>query len=585
VLLLYGVNPVFTLPEAAGFRSALKKIPLVVNVSSFLDETASEAHLILPDHTFLESWGEYSPWEGVHGLMQPVMRPLFETKAFGDVLLSVARQMNGEMARNFPWPSFYDYLRENWQVLQKRLAPGKEFDAFWEEALRQGGVWETVKAEPVRLSDQLFRFRLEKQRVDADAAQGFHLHLYPSLSHFDGRGANRPWLQELPDPMTQLVWDNWLEVHPETARRLGLTEGDVVEVASLHGRIEIPMHVYEGIRPDVVAVPIGQGHTTFGRYADKRGANPLALLPPKAEPASGGLDWFSTKVTLNRTGRSHTFASVAGSDRQWGRGIAQAISLVALREEGGVAKEEHKTPQIYPPHEHPEHRWRMAIDLNACIGCSACVVACYAENNIPVVGKERVAEGREMAWIRIERYFEGEKDRPETRFIPMLCQHCDNAPCEPVCPTYATYHTSEGLNAQVYNRCVGIRYCSNNCPYKVRRFNWFGYEWPEPLHMQLNPDVSVRTVGIMEKCTFCVQRIREGKDRAKDEGRKVRDGEITPACGQTCPTQAIVFGDLKDPNSEVSKLSRDPWRYRVLEHLNTQPAITYLKKITQEKAG
>ena len=585
VLLLHGVNPAFTLPDAAGFRAALKKVPFAVSFSSVMDETASEAHLILPDHSFLESWGEYSPWEGVHGLMQPVMRPLFQTKAFGDVLLSVARQVDGEVAPKFPWPTFYEYLREQWKTLQQGWAPGTDFDDFWGEALRQGGVWKTLTARPVRLSREVFRVPFEEPRLDGDPAQSLSLHPYPSLTHFDGRGANRPWLQELPDPMTQIVWDSWLEVHPETAGRLGVAEGDIVEVTSIHRRIELPVHLYEGIRTDVVGVPIGQGHTAFGRYAQGRGANPVNLLPPTPEPRSGGLPWLSTKVTLTRTGRRHSLVSVAGSDRQWGRGIAQALPLGALSGESGEASEEHKVRQIYPPHEHPEHRWGMAIDLNSCIGCSACVVACYAENNIPVVGKEKMAEGREMAWIQIQRYFEGEGDRLETRFIPMLCQHCDNAPCESVCPVYATYHTKEGLNAQVYNRCVGVRYCSNNCPYKVRRFNWFGYEWPEPLHMQLNPDVSVRTVGIMEKCTFCVQRIREGKDRAKDEGRKVRDGEITPACAQTCPTQAIVFGDLKDPNSKVSKLSRDPRRYRVLEHLNTQPAITYLKKITEEKAG
>lgn len=244
---------------------------------------------------------------------------------------------------------------------------------------------------------------------------------------------------------------------------------------------------------------------------------------------------------------------------------------------------------MYPKLEYEQYRWGMSIDLSSCIGCGACVTACYAENNIPVVGKEMVAQGREMAWLRIERYFADESpqywdpDAPDVSFSPMLCQQCGNAPCEPVCPVYATYHNPEGLNAQVYNRCVGTRYCSNNCSYKVRRFNWSQAEWPEPLHLQLNPDVTVREAGVMEKCTFCVQRIQEGKDRAKDDNRPVRDGEITPACVQTCPTQAITFGNLEDPDSAVSQQSHSPRAYTVLEELNTKPAITYLKRVVRAK--
>jgi molybdopterin-containing oxidoreductase family iron-sulfur binding subunit len=265
------------------------------------------------------------------------------------------------------------------------------------------------------------------------------------------------------------------------------------------------------------------------------------------------------------------------------RDIVQTVSLTRLRELQDYDDQEHHPPEhefkdLLQPHEHPVYRWGMVVDRNACIGCSACVVACYAENNIPVVGRDQYLRGREMGWIRIERYY---KSRPgEAQYIPMFCQQCDNAPCEPVCPVFATYHTHEGLNAQIYNRCVGTRYCANNCPFGVRRFNWFNFGFPEPLNLQLNPNVTVRSKGVMEKCTFCIQRIVHAKDLAKDENRKVKDGEVVPACAQTCPTQALTFGNLKDPRSEVVRKARGPRGYKVFEHLNTKPAVTYLKKIT-----
>lgn len=583
LIFFYGANPIFTLPGPTGFREALRKVPLVVSFSTFLDETTAEADLVLPDHSPLESWGDYSPREGVYGLLQPAMRPLFQTRALGDTLLSIGKKIDGKTAGLLPWPSFYDYLRGSWKNLQQRFEPDTPFDRFWEKVLRQGGVWENRRVESVRLSPEAFRTSFPPPRFEMAGEPSFYLHLYPSLHHFDGRTADRPWLQELPDPMTQIAWDNWLEIHPETALRLGIAEGDVVRLVSPYGVLEISAHLYEWIRPDVVAIPLGQGHTALGRYAAGRGPNPMSLLGPQTEPLSGGAVFLSVKVKVFPTGKRRPLVSVAGSDRQEGRGIAQAVGLSELaRASAREEKDEEHKAQMYPPHPHPEHRWGMAIDLNACIGCSACIVACNAENNIPVVGKEKMAQGREMSWIRIERYFEVENEKPDVRFVPMMCQQCHSAPCEPVCPVKATYHNREGLNAQVYNRCIGTRYCSNNCPYKVRRFNWFEYGWPDPLHLQLNPDVSVRSKGVMEKCTFCVQRIREAKELAKDRGSPIQDGEILPACVQTCPTQALVFGDLKDPDSRVSKLAVDPRRYRVLEPLNTQPAITYLKKIKRD---
>jgi len=578
-LLLLDVNPVFTLPRSLGFEAALAKVPFVVALTSFMDETAAQAHLVLPIHTPLESWGDDEPQVGVHGLLQPVMRPLFRTRAPGDILLAVARSMGGDVASKLPWTDFYAYLRARWQELHRRLAPDRDLEAFWQDALRQGGVWEAVPPEPVRLAPEVFHTKFEPPVLEGPS-EGWTLLAYPSMHHFDGRGANRPWLQEIPDPVTKVVWDAWVEVHPETARQLGVMTGDVVELASPYGTVELPVYVYEGLRPDVVAVPIGQGHTRYGRYAERRGVNPIELLSPHAEAVSGGRVWLSVRVRLTKTGRRYLLVSTAARDRQLGRGIAQVVAAPEVRP---LAEE--SVPDMYPRHEHPVHRWGMVIDLNACIGCNACVAACYAENNLPVVGKAEVALRREMAWIRIERYIEGVGERPDVRFVPMLCQHCDNAPCESVCPVYATYHNPEGLNAMVYNRCVGTRYCANNCPYKVRRFNWRDPVWPEPLHLQLNPDVTVRSKGVMEKCTFCIQRIQAAKDQAKDEGRPLRDGDVVPACAQTCPTDAIVFGDLNDPESRVACRARDPRGYHVLAELNTRPAVTYLKRVGSPGIG
>src|SRR5918996_208238 len=581
-LLIHGANPVFSLPEKSGFSDALKKVPLKIAFAEFLDETSAEGDIILPMHDPLESWGDYSPRQGVNSLMQPVMQPLFATRSLGDTLLSLAKKVDPKMANLLPWPSFYDYLRESWGGLQKQLGNDEPFEAFWQEALRQGGVWKEGEKERVRLNPDAFQALSSQLRLAPDSKSSMYLHLYTSGAHYDGRGANRPWLQELPDPMTQITWGNWAEIHPQTAQKLGIIEGTVLKITSPSGSVQAPAHIYEGIRADTVALPLGQGHTALGRYASKRGSNAMSLVSP--EPAASAAIASLVPVQIEVTAVHETPASTAGNNRQGGRGIAEAVTISQLAQQVKTAREktgEH--PQLRPPHPHPENRWGMVIDLNSCTGCSACMVACSAENNVPMVGRDNVLKGREMFWIRIERYVETDGGRLDNRFLPMLCQHCDNAPCEPVCPVYATYHRDDGLNTQIYNRCVGTRYCSNNCPYKVRRFNWFDYEFPDPLHMQLNPDVTVRSKGVMEKCTFCVQRIRAAKDIAKDEGRPVRDGEITPACVQTCPTSALVFGDLKDPASNVSKMAKDPRRYRVLENLNTEPDITYLKKVRQDE--
>jgi molybdopterin-containing oxidoreductase family iron-sulfur binding subunit len=379
--------------------------------------------------------------------------------------------------------------------------------------------------------------------------------------------------------MTKAVWNNWVELHPDTAAGMGAKRGQLVTVASRHGSVDAPVLLNEHMRRDVLAIPLGQGHTEYGRFAQGRGVNPMKLLGPTPEDPSGGPLWLSVRVSATARALQRELTVTQSSFSQEGRHLAQAIAVGALR--GTAERQEEAHPTLYPEHEHPTHHWGMAIDLNACSGCNACVAACYAENNVPLVGPTQVARGREMSWIRIERFVEGQPPHADVRFLPMFCQQCDHAPCETVCPTYATHHSPEGLNTQIYNRCIGTRYCSNNCPYKVRHFNWHESEFPAPLNLQLNPDVTVRSVGVMEKCTFCVQRIQEGKDHAKDERRAVRDGDVTPACAQTCPAQAIVFGDLKDPDSRVSRLSRDGRGYHVMGELNTRPAVTYLKKIVE----
>ena len=617
LLLLAHTNPVFSAPQASGFAKALEQAPFIVSFSSFLDETTEHADLVLPDHNPLESWGDSSPRPGVHSLMQPAMAPVFDTRPMGDVLLSVATQLSQaasdqtqaqdptqevpDQAPPLPWNSFFECLQDSWKTIHQKAVQTSgaetDFDTFWRGAVQHGGYWQAAQPIAVELSAAVYEQTFPVPELSGPQDLSLPLMLYPSSRYFDGRGANKPWLQELPDPMTKAVWDSWIDIHPQTAARLGIQDGDVLILSSHHGMLEAPASLYPHMQPDLLAMPIGQGHTSYGRYAAGRGANPIHLLPADAETGSGGLAWFSTRVQIARAGRREPLVTTAGSHTQLGRGIAQSVTAAALAGQSNTTpssasgESQHDGHDMYPELEYEQYRWGMTVDLSACTGCGACVTACYAENNIPTVGREAVAQGREMAWLRIERYFADtspqhwDPDAPAVSFAPMLCQQCGNAPCEPVCPVYATYHNPEGLNAQVYNRCVGTRYCSNNCSYKVRRFNWSQAEWPEPLHLQLNPDVTVREAGVMEKCTFCVQRIQAGKDRAKDENRPVQDGEITPACAQTCPTQAIRFGNLEDPLSAVSQHRQDPRAYTVLEHLNTKPAVTYLKRVVKRGHG
>lgn len=393
----------------------------------------------------------------------------------------------------------------------------------------------------------------------------------------------------MPDPLTKVSWQSVLEVNPDDARKWDLKEGDILQIRVGNKKSQLPVRFYPRILQGTVALATGNGHSSYTRYAKGKGVNAFELL---VEPVKGFVQWQGIAVSIKKTGKRIPLSHTDGAMTMAGRRVYKSIPFSEYKEKeheveptyeeefekefpatSAFYREYHK--EKFKEHEGPYH-WAMVVDLERCTGCSACMVACMSENNIPVVGEQLIAHGREMFWIRIERYFD--EHNTKVHFIPMMCQQCDNAPCEPVCPVFATYHDADGLNEQVYNRCVGTRYCSNNCPYKVRRFNWFPFEFPEPLNWQLNPDVTVREKGIMEKCTFCIQRIKFAKDIAKDENRLVKDGEIIPACVQTCPAEALVFGNTKDPEAKVSKLIRNPRRYRVLEYLNTRPSVTYLRE-------
>lgn len=627
VLLVRGANPAYNTPAGLGFAAAASKVPFKVSFSSVPDETTELCDLVLPDHHSLESWGATEPMKGTIGLQQPTMDPVFNTRATADVLIAVAKA-DAVMAARYP----ADYRA----IISARVGGNIEL----QNALPTGMLAGTM---PARIAPTIKTTRTIPGGIEKTTGE-YYLVTYLNAVMGDGRGANKPWLQELPDPVTKICWQTAVEMHPETAKKLGVVAGDHVTVKTLAGSITAPVFLYIGVRPDTIAVMLGRGQTASGRYANGTGVDAFKILPA-ANDNAGAFALTASKCSVSKAEGHSMIVTTEGSGRQHGRGIARAQTLDQLL--SGEREEHHKFPGQAPAEflpglrapvatdaqgelgdpksamkgeydpNHPsglaKRRWAMTIDLAKCTGCSACVTACYAENNIATVGAEwqgpilypdrtgpgaNITRSREMAWIRLERYYEidreykdvawdAEHPGAETRFVPMMCQHCGNAPCEPVCPVYATYHSPDGLNVQVYNRCVGTRYCSNNCPYKVRYYNWFGYgevdrsqyAFPEPLNWQLNPDVTVRGKGVMEKCTFCVQRIREVETLAKVEQREIQGDEFTVACAQACPSRAIVFGDAANDNWSVTKLIDDRRAYHVFEELNVFTAVVYLKKI------
>jgi len=591
-LIVAGANPVYDLPDAAALTNDLKRVPLLVSTAERIDETASLAHFVCPDHHYLESWNDGEPVSGIVSLTQPTILPLHETRS---LLESFSVWTTGNTR-----PAL-DLVRDHWEqtIYPRAVKSGASdpFDRFWSRTLEHG----MAEIAPRALTKQLFDdFEVHSSpRPQEVASNAFALVLYPKIGMLDGRHGHNAWLHELPDPVTKVTWDNYACFSPAAARRLGIADGDIVRVtAEGTPPLELPAFVQPGQHDGTVAIALGYGRAGTDRFA-KVGPPWFEARPQMGLVGVNASSFVTTveestrrysgrAVTVVKTGRTHPLAStqihhsLEGMEGQEPRPIVQEMTLTQLAEAAVLPRE---TEGDLWPSDHPStgHRWGMSIDLNTCTGCSACVIACQSENNVPVVGQDEVRRKREMHWIRIDRYYSGSDEEPEVAHQPMMCQHCEHAPCETVCPVLATVHSDEGLNEQIYNRCVGTRYCANNCPYKVRRFNWFDYPHEDRLqNLVFNPNVTVRSRGVMEKCTLCVQRIEETRIEARRLGKPIADGDIKTACQQVCPADAIVFGDLNDPKSRVTSLSESNRAYRVLEDLNTRPAVRYLKLVRHD---
>jgi molybdopterin-containing oxidoreductase family iron-sulfur binding subunit len=596
-------NPVYNRCDGPEWTDALRRVPLLVVCAERLDETAALAGYVCPHPHGLASWSDAEPVRGLFSLSQPTFPPLGNTRTVLESLAAwsgnarSARQLIQDEWRTHVFPR----CRKGDRHLEESepVPFSQDFQTFWDHAVHDGCVEAPPSAgEPPWFNPGVVRPVTGVER----SAQGMlALVLYPKVGLLDGSHAYNPWLQELPDPITKVAWDNYACVSPATARSMRLADGDVLRVEANGTSLELPALIQPGQHDGVVAIPLGYGSKLSERFAEvgPRWLEAQPTLGPDGRVGVNAAPLLSKRaVRLTKTGRSHPLAATQthhtitvperlAPEGQRRRPMIQATTVGALSR---PAPPLHAEPaaELWPDdHATTGHRWGMLIDLAACTGCSACVVACQVENNIPVVGKDEVRRQREMHWLRIDRYYSDDgPGEVDVAFQPMLCQHCGNAPCETVCPVLATVHSSEGLNQQVYNRCVGTRYCANNCPYKVRRFNWFAYSREDALqNLVLNPDVVVRSRGVMEKCSFCVQRIQEAKLEARRLGRPLADGEIKPACQQSCPAGAIHFGDLNDGGSAVSRLLHERRRYQVLAELNVRPAVHYLAVVRNRPEG
>ncbi|PIT98598.1 MAG: molybdopterin oxidoreductase [Bdellovibrionales bacterium CG10_big_fil_rev_8_21_14_0_10_45_34] len=583
-LMIHKLNPAYVLGSNSGFVEACKNVPTIIYTGSHFDETAKLATYLAPDNHDIEDWSDAEAQKGVYVIQQPTIRPLGNTRSFQMSLINWAYMEEKGPKRLLDAENWYDYFTKYWMNQQRALGRPGSFEDFWHNFLQTGVVDVSGAGRDKVAAARSFRVSaLDKISVPKDS-NSLELVLYSSVSLGDGSDSNIAWLQELPDPVTKLVWDSYLSVSPERAKQLGVKSNQVVSVKTATGEMKLPVWVQPGLHDDVVAVAVGQGRDMQGRVANGVGANAFKLVDwsNDSSPVSSGLE-----VNLTVTSEISELACTQGHHSMEGRQIVVEATLDHYLKDNNANIHRHKITSIWSAHEYKGYKWGMAVDLSSCIGCNACMTACQSENNIPVVGKKYVLQGREMHWIRIDRYYVGNESNPDTVFQPVMCQHCDHAPCETVCPVAATTHSPEGINEMTYNRCVGTRYCSNNCPYKVRRFNWFSYikesspisMTQKPRNMALNPEVTVRSRGVMEKCTFCVQRIHEAKNHAKNENRKLQDGEVKTACQQTCPTGALIFGDMNDPNTQVSKLFKEQRTYSLLEEWNAQPSVRYMTKV------
>lgn len=569
-LVINNLNPVYAMP---GFSDALSKVPLVIYMGDRIDETAKMANYLAPDHHHLENWGDSEIQKGVYAIQQPTIRPLFDTRSMQLSMISWAYQAGVGPDRLQKSDSWLDYLKNFWKSKQSEAGFVGSFEDFWIHFLKTG-VIDTSNRGGKRNSPATARkFQISAlSKLEKSKTSDLELVLYPTVGHLDGTFANMAWIQEFPDPVTKATWGSYVTVSPEKAKELGLRNDDVVELKLANKSVIVPTLIQPGQHKNVLGLAVGKGRTDAGSVGSNVGVNAFTL-------SNAGV-FSGIQVTLLKTDQIDPVANVQGHNSMEGRQIVVQATLKEYLEKNDAHIHKHDVFSIWPKFEYKGYRWGMSIDLSTCIGCAACMIACQSENNIPSVGKRFVLEGREMHWMRIDRYYVGEENDAQAVFQPMLCQHCENAPCETVCPVLATTHDEEGLNQMVYNRCVGTRYCSNNCPYKVRRFNWFSYDsFKKPMNLVLNPDVTVRSRGVMEKCTFCIQRIHTAKNEAKDKGTTVKDGDFQVACEQSCPTKAITFGNMNDPESAVSKAFKEQNTYGVLEEFNTVPSVRYRSKI------